>query len=135
MDAVLEFLGAYFMNKSPVHLAAEEIARRLQEGGIDYTIAEALSLGVHGFVRATEDVDVIVTREGLEKYKERWLGRGYVNVRPGGKPVRDTMHNVRIDFLIAGDYPGDGKPKPVVVPEPKTASISGDNTVCSTSPY
>ena len=92
VDAVLDFLGAYFMNKSPVHLAAEEIARHLDEAGIDYAIAGALSLGVHGFVRATEDVDIIVTREGLDAFKERWLGRGYVNVRAGGKPVRDTTH-------------------------------------------
>jgi hypothetical protein len=124
MDAVLSFLGAYFMEQSPVHLAAEEIARHLEEAGIDYAIAGALSLGVHGFVRATEDVDVIVTREGLEKFKERWLGRGYVNLRPEGKPVRDTTHNVRIDFLLTGDFPGDGKPKPVAVPEPRAASIA-----------
>jgi hypothetical protein len=126
MDEVLSFLGAFFMKESPVHLAAEEIARHLQDAGIDYAIAGALSLGVHGFVRATEDVDVIVTREGLAKFKERWLGRGYVNVRAGGKPVRDTTHNVKIDFLITGDFPGDGKPKPVVVPEPQAASIAGD---------
>lgn len=126
MDAVLDFLGAYFMNKSPVHLAAEEIARHLDEAGIDYAIAGALSLGVHGFVRATEDVDIIVTREGLEKFKDRWLGRGYVNLRAGGKPVRDTTHNVRIDFLLAGDFPGDGKPKPVAVPDPKAAAVAGE---------
>jgi hypothetical protein len=126
VDAVLDFLGAYFMNKSPVHLAAEELARHLEEAGIDYAIAGALSLGVHGFVRATEDVDVIVTREGLEQFKERWLGRGYVNLRAGGKAVRDTTHNVKIDFLLTGDFPGDGKPKPVAVPEPRAASIAGE---------
>jgi len=126
VDAVLDFVGAFFMNKSAVHLAAEDIARRLQEAGIDYAIAGALSLGVHGFVRATEDVDVIVTREGLEVFKQHWLGRGYVNVRAGGRPVRDAIHNVKIDFLIAGDFPGDGKPKPVAIPEPKGASISGE---------
>jgi hypothetical protein len=126
VDEVLSFVGAYFMNKSPVHLAAEEIARHLEEAGIDYAIAGALSLGVHGFVRATEDVDIIITREGLEAFKERWLGRGYVNLRAGGKPVRDATHNVKIDFLIAGDFPGDGKPKPVSVPVPRTASVVGE---------
>src|SRR5262245_50394613 len=126
VDAVLDFLGGYFMNKSPVHRAAEDVARRLEEAGIDYAIAGALSLGVHGFVRATEDVDILVTCDGLEKFKERWLGRGYVNLRAGGKPVRDTAHNVRIDFLIAGDFPGDGKPKPVALPTPATASVSGE---------
>ena len=126
VDAVLEFLGAFFMGKSPVHLAAEEIAARLEEAGIDYAIAGALSLGVHGFVRATEDVDLIVTRDGLEQFKARWLGRGYLNLRAGGKSIRDTVHNVKIDFLIAGDFPGDGKSKPVAIPEPGPASVAGE---------
>src|SRR5262245_33696917 len=116
MDAVLARAGAYFMGQSPVHRAAEELARRLEEAGIDYAIAGALSLGFHGYERLTEDVDIIVTREGLERFKADWLGRGYVNVRPGGKAVRDTVNNVRIDFLLTGEFPGDGKPKPVVIP-------------------
>src|SRR5206468_977146 len=63
---------------------------------------------------------------GLEAFKAAWLGRGYVNVRAGGRPVRDTENNVRIDFLLAGDFPGDGKPKPVVIPRPDEASEVGD---------
>lgn len=126
MDALLAHAGAYFMGQSPIHRAAEQLARRLEEAGIDYAIAGALSLGFHGFVRLTEDVDVIVTREGLEQFKATWLGRGYVNLRPGGKPVRDTVNNVRIDFLLAGDYPGDGKPKPVIIPTPRAAAEAGE---------
>src|SRR5262249_18348201 len=28
-----------------------------------------------------------------------------------------------IEFLVAGDYPGDGKPKPIAFPDPAQASI------------
>ena len=35
--------------------------------------------------------------------------------------MRDTENGVRIEFLIAGDYPGDGKPKPVAFPDPTLA--------------
>ena len=56
MDAVLARAGASFMGKSPVQLAAEEIAGRLEATGIDYAVAGALSLGYHGFERTTEDV-------------------------------------------------------------------------------
>ena len=119
LDAALAWLGAYFVNESPLQKAAFQIAEHLDELGIDYAIAGALSLAAHGLVRATEDVDVLVTRDGLARFKEVWLGRGYVNLRPGGKAVRDTDHNVRIDFLIAGDFPGDGVQKPVAFPTPK----------------
>jgi len=125
-DAVLEEAEAYFMGEGGVRNAAAAIAERLSEAGIDYAIAGAIALGEHGFKRLTVDVDVLIRREGLARFKEEWLGRGYVDVRPGGKAVRDTINNVKIDFLISGDFPGDGKPKPVAFPDPREAAIAGD---------
>lgn len=84
-EAALDRMGAYFMGSSPVQEAATQIARLLSEMKIDYAIAGALCLAAHGVVRATEDVDVLIAREGLERFKQAWLGRGYVNVHPGGK--------------------------------------------------
>jgi hypothetical protein len=123
-EAALDRIGAYFMGSAPVQEAATQIARLLSEMKIDYAIAGALCLAAHGVVRATEDVDVLIAREGLERFKETWLGRGYVDVRPGGKAVRDTVNGVRVDFLIEGDYPGDGKPKPVSFPSPARAGTA-----------
>lgn len=120
LGSVLDLLGSFFMGTSPIHRAALELRKRLDEAGIDHAIAGALCLGAHGVVRATEDVDVLITRDGLARFKASWLGRGYVEVRPGGKAVRDTVNNVRIDFLVAGDFPGDGKPKPISFPDPST---------------
>jgi len=120
-EAALDRIGAYFMGSSPVQEAARQIARLLTEMKVDYAIAGALCLAAHGLVRATEDVDVLIAREGLQAFKETWLGRGYVNVRPGGKAVRDTVNGVKVDFLIEGDYPGDGRPKPVRFPSPAQA--------------
>jgi hypothetical protein len=111
------------MNESPIQRAARAIASRLDELEIKYAVAGALSLAAHGFVRATEDVDILVSREDLERFKSEWLGRGYVNLRPGGKAVRDTAEGVKIDFLIEGEFPGDGAPKPVRFPNPLEASV------------
>jgi hypothetical protein len=121
-DEYLGRLGAFFVGDSPVQKAALTIAQRLDEAQIPYAIAGPLCLGAHGVLRATEDVDVLLTREGLERFKQAWLGRGYVNLRPGGKAVRDTVTGVRIDFLLSGEYPGDGLPKPVVFPEPSAVA-------------
>jgi hypothetical protein len=123
MDLALARVGAFFMGDSPVQKAAAEIARRLAEARVDYAIAGALGVATYGFVRATEDVDLLITREGLDRFKSEWLGRGYVNVRPGGKAVRDTVHDVKIDFLVTGDFPGDGRPKPVAFPHPAEAGV------------
>jgi hypothetical protein len=123
LDQVLSHLGSFFMQESPIQRAARDIAAHLEALGIEYAIAGALSLAAHGVVRATEDVDVLLSRENLERFKAEWLGPGYVNLRPGGKAVRDTQNGVKIDFLIEGDFPGDGAPKPVCFPRPAEASL------------
>lgn len=122
-EAALAEIGAYFLGSSPIQKAAADIARRLEALDIDYAIAGALCLAAHGVIRATEDVDILISREGLDRFKREWLGRGYVTLRPGGKAVRDTVNGVKVDFLIAGDYPGDGKPKPVSFPEPGAVAV------------
>jgi hypothetical protein len=124
-DALLEEAEAYFMGEGGVHNAAAAIAERLAEAGIDYAIAGGIALGEHGFKRLTVDVDVLIRREDLARFKAEWLGRGYVDVRPGGRAVRDTINNVKIDFLLSGDFPGDGKPKPVAFPDPREAAVAG----------
>ena len=58
LESVLESVGRYHMGTSPIHAAAAQIARLLDEAGIDYAVAGALCLGAHGVVRATEDVDI-----------------------------------------------------------------------------
>ena len=125
LDSVLAEASRFFMNDSDPHRAADALATRLRDLKIDYAIAGALALGYHGHRRVTVDVDVLISRDGLAKLKQHWLGRGYVENFPGSKGLRDTEHGVKIDFLIAGDFPGDGKPKPVAFPDPSDARIEG----------
>ena len=40
--------------------------------------------------------------------------------------MRDTQSGVRIEFLITGGFPGDGKPKPVTCPEPASVAVEID---------
>jgi len=122
----IDFAGSFFMGKSPVHLAMANLARLLEEEGIPYAIVGAMALNAWGYRRVTVDVDVLLTREGLERFRRRALGRGDVEKFPGSKGVRDTAQGVTIGVLLAGDYPGDGLPKPVRFPDPSEAEQVGD---------
>jgi len=114
------------MGMSPLQLAAEALADRLDALGADYAVGGALAVNYHGVMRATEDVDVLITAGDLARFKQEWLGRGYTLVFPGSKAIRDAAHGVKIDFLIAGEYPGDGRPKPVAFPTPHAVALRGD---------
>jgi hypothetical protein len=115
----------FFMGEADVQRALEALTRRLEEEEIPYAIVGALALVEYGYRRVTVDVDVLLTREGLARFKQRWLGHGYVERVAGGQGVRDTEHGVPIDFLLAGDYPGDGLPKPVAFPDPALSAVRG----------
>ncbi len=122
LSEALQHAGEFFMERSPIHQAALRISKTLAGMQIPFAVGGALAAAVHGHVRMTEDVDILLTREGLAAFKKRWLGRGWVEIFPGLKGMRDTEHGVKIDVMLAGDYPGDGKPKPVAFPDPEDAA-------------
>jgi|SRR2546428_13869 len=109
---------------------AETVARltdRLHEEGIDYAIIGGMALVAHGFVRFTNDVDVLITREGWDRIHERLVGRGYRPAFQGArKTLRDTQTGIDIEFITAGEFPGDGLPKAVKFPMPDVASVERD---------
>jgi len=108
-----------------VQKALRKLARLLDEDGISYAIAGAMALNAYGYERVTVDVDVLLTREGLVSFKARHLGRGYSEKFAGSRGFRDTENGVNVDVLVAGEFPGDGKPKPVAFPDPAVATRSG----------
>jgi hypothetical protein len=120
----------HFEKASAVHKTLERIVRKLDELGVPYALAGGMALFFHGFRRFTEDVDILVTREGLKAIHEQLEGRGYMPPFSGSKNLRDTDTGVRIEFLVAGDYPGDGKPKPVAFPDPVGIEVEIDGIKC-----
>jgi len=116
----------HFERRSAVFEALHRIARRLRDLNVPYAVVGGMALFQHGFRRFTEDVDILVTKEDLKKIHERLEGLGYVRPHPHSKHLRDTELGVRIEFLTTGEYPGDGKPKPVAFPDPAAASFESD---------
>ena len=114
----------HFEDKSAVQLTLQKITTRLTELGIPHVVAGAMALYRHGLRRFTEDVDLLVTRDGLKAIDDALDGLGYLHVFKGSKKMRDTETGVHIDFLIAGDFPGDGKPKPVAFPDPADVGVN-----------
>ncbi len=116
----------FFMGESDVQRALEKIARLLERDGIPYAVLGGMALNAYGYRRLTVDVDVLLTREGLEEFQGKHLGLGYVQKFPGSKGLRDTENGVPIDVVLAGDYPGDGLPKPVSFPNPAAVAVRGE---------
>jgi hypothetical protein len=123
-DEILRESEDFFAGRGAVHTTLRSLVNRLAEESIPYAIVGGMALNLFGFVRQTIDVDILLTKEGLGRFRERFVGRGYVPAFPGAaKAFRDADTRVRIDFLTTGEYPGDGKPKPVAFPDPSLSAI------------
>src|SRR5262245_50280666 len=72
------FAERFFMGLDEVHKAMWKLCSTLEADGIPYAIAGAMALNAHGYKRVTTDVDVLLTREGLEAFKRKHLGRGWL---------------------------------------------------------
>jgi hypothetical protein len=114
----------FHMGAGKVYETLKTLAADLDREKIDYAVMGAMALNAHGYARETVDVDVLVRPEGLAAFKETCVGRGYTEKFPGArKSFKNTQTGVAIEFLTTGEYPGDGKPKSVVFPDPDAASI------------
>jgi len=116
----------FFMRTDPVHQTLRKITSRLDELGISYAVVGGMALVAHGYDRTTTDVDILLTAQGLEQAHAALEGLGYVPPFAGSKNLRDTGTGVRIEFLVAGQFPGDGKPKPVAFPDPTAVATPID---------
>lgn len=124
----------HFEKESAVFRTMREVTRRLDQYGIPYAVVGGMAMFQHGYRRFTEDVDLLVTAEGLKQIHERLEGLGYLPLFAGSKNLRDTDTGVKIEFFVAGGFPGDGLPKPVAFPDPSTASVDIDGIRCASLP-
>lgn len=116
----------HFEEDSAVFKALYNITSRLKTLGIPYAVVGGMALFRHGLRRFTEDVDLLVTRNDLKTIHEKLEGLGYLPPFTNSKHLRDTRLGVRIEFLTTGDFPGDGKPKPVSFPDPQQVSFEAE---------
>jgi hypothetical protein len=114
----------YFMGSGEVNNALARLCSDLERHGIEYAVADAVALLAHGYPRFTEDIDVLLTSEGLETFHRELVGLGYLPAFEGArKRLCSTRDDVPVEVLVAGEYPGDGRPKRVSFPDPASASV------------
>lgn len=119
----LAWCERFFMGEGEVQKALFKLVDILDAEQIPHVVIGGLALNEYGRRRATVDVDLILRDEDLQRFKRKYLGRGYAERAPGTGKLLDTEYNVKIDVLSAGRFPGDGQPKPIAFPDPATMAL------------
>lgn len=81
------------------------IIQDFEEVGIDYCVLGGLALAIYNYDRATDDIDILVSRDSVSKIDKFLIGNGYTR-RPGS--TKDLYFHVcgrriPIDILVEGD--------------------------------
>jgi len=117
----------YLRGRGELNSTLAQLSADLGRHGIDYVVIGAVALMAHGYPRFTEDIDLVMTDEGLEAFHRELIGLGYRPAFEGArKRIRSTRDGVPIEVIVSGEYPGDGRPKPVSFPVPAEASVEID---------
>jgi hypothetical protein len=122
----------FFQGKGMLNNTLRRLVTDLEKHGIDYNLIGAVALNQHGYPRFTVDIDLLLSPEGLQAFQAKLVGRGYRPTFEGAqKKFRSTQDNVPIEIILTGEYPGDGKPKPVQFHHPSDnfVIIEGIKTV------
>jgi hypothetical protein len=118
----LRELDMFFQGKDPVHQTMRRAAKRLERKNIPYAVVGGMAVFIHEHRRATNDVDILLTAQGFEAFRQLFVPKNYETVP--GRPRRfvDRTSKITLDVLVTGKFPGSGKPGPIAYPDPATVA-------------
>ncbi len=123
----LKEISMFFQGRDEVHKSMRRLVKRLERASITYAVLGGMALSAHKYRRATTDVDVLLTADGLREFERRFVPRGYATVPRRSRRFQDRTNDVMLDVLVTGRFPGSGKPGPIPFPDPQNVAevISG----------
>ncbi len=123
----LKEIDLFFQKDDAVYKSMRRIVKRLEKAKIAYAIVGGMAVNAHGHRRTTDDLDVLLTAEGLAEFRNRFVPKQYQKHSQLPRRFTDRANEVTIDFLVTGLFPGSGKPGPIAYPDPASARKTIEN--------
>jgi hypothetical protein len=111
----------FFQKNDPVYKTMRRTIKNLEKAKIPYALVGGMAVNLHGHKRTTDDVDILLTMEGLAEFRKRFVPKHYATNDRLPRRFTDRKNEVTIDFLVTGLYPGSGQPGPIAYPDPTAA--------------
>ena len=110
-------ISMFFEGTDSVHQTLRRVVEKLNQAQIPYAIAGGMALNAHNYRRTTDDVDFLLTSEGLAAFKRLYLSGTFKPV-PGRCRFVDPETGVTFDILETGKFHGTGDTGPIAYPNP-----------------
>jgi hypothetical protein len=118
----LKDIDMFFQKRDPVHQTMRRITKQLEKAKIPYAVVGGMAVFAHGYRRTTDDLDLLLTREGFAAFRGLFVPKDYEAVSGRPKRFTDPANGVTFDILVTGLFPGAGKPGPIAYPDPAAVS-------------
>lgn len=116
-------LGRDYKHDKDIGKVIEILKRRFKQERIPFAIIGAISMRFYGYVRHTEDIDIVTTSKGLDRIHAKLIGRGLVRRFSGArKSLIEPVHYVCVDVITAGEHAGS-ELSPIKYPDPSSKSF------------
>jgi hypothetical protein len=82
-----------------------------------------------------DEVIVLLTSEGLDLFREKFVPRFYDQVPNRSRCFVERKCGMTVEAMLTGHHPGRRGPGPIAYPDPKEVSEMIDNIAVMTLPY
>lgn len=120
--ARLKAIDMFFEKRDKVYKTMRRVVKELEKAGIPYAVMGAMAVNAHGAERTTKDVDILLTPQGLTRFREELAPGAFDQVPNRPRRFVDRKNGVGVDILLTGNYPGRGEPGPFAFPDPAEVS-------------
>ena len=115
----------FFNGTDHIHQAMRKLVELFDQNKIEYVIVGGMAVNAHKYVRTTGDVDFLVRPEGLTAIRQLVTEGLLASITGRSRRFIEPTTGVQFDVLVAGMFPGSGKPGPIAFPEPSETSEPG----------
>jgi hypothetical protein len=104
--------------RQTISAAAHRLAQRLHQEAIPYALMGAAAVSAHGARPVKDDVIVLLTSQGLDWFRQAFVGPVYDQVPKHSRRFVERESNTTVEVRLSGHYPGITGPGPFAFPDP-----------------
>jgi hypothetical protein len=123
----LKEIDMFFEGRGREHKTMRRLVKKLEKANIPYAVVGGMAVNAHRHERTTKDVDILMTPEGFAAFQRLFVPKDYHPVPRRPRRFVDRTHEVSVDILVTGLFPGSGKPGPIAYPDPAQVSEAIEN--------
>ena len=98
------------------------LAALLKRRRIPHAFTGAMAMAEYGFRRPVLRIELLLTEDGLDRFRNEWNAEQYRAMPKRPRSVRDLKHRLTIDIVMAGESPTAGPAQAVKFPDPTLAA-------------